>query len=1297
MPSLARRIALVLLCLLATATWAGESKMHFPEEQIPRLNVPHMATAPTIDGTIDGNEWRNAVKVMGVVSTHSLSYKDRPISFWLAWDATHLYLATRSDILPGHRLYRSKRDRFTTAVVYDDSFEFGVFLHDRNKLEGEHSSYLKFILNSLGSGEYMKIYPSIGQNMYNWQPEMQIANRLYEQDDRRWWDMEVAMDLQDLQLSSAHKAGDKIDMLLAADLKNPEWQWLDFPSASGHLEHYGFPRLVLTNDQPYIQIERIAGLHDEKLDLKAAIYNPSPAPVTVNAVVAVNYAPPPSRKEPVKAVVDEQRTLTIPARGAVRVDLEKAFPGLAYEFTQWGAPTNQSSLRFAVTRADAPAAAPVYHYACSFSGTNKNYLKATPRTTVFDYDMQFNPVSNRLFLAGDTLDAQIPAGAKPAALTYAITREGATVKEGRIVQYVNFKYEDLVEMPALPSGKYQVALALVDAQGKALVSRNDISFLKKDEAKEFAAWWGKKFGDPEKVLQPFTPLTVKGTTVACTRREYQLDGLGLPRQIIANGGKVLTRPARIVVTVGGKAHSVPTTGKLTFTRKQGWRVEFTGASAVAGVAFTVTGWMEQDGLVNLALTYAPQRTPVAIEGLRVEWPVDDQLGSWMSCIGGTGGNYSARTIGKVPDGQGPVWNTLKDIGKAGSTMIIGNWQSNLWVGNEQRGLLWCADSDRGWVPNDATPAHSLVRTGAEVAIWNSLIHLAPGEKAYLLEAQRTVQLQYNATPFRHFAPGWRLTQVSAANGFSRPDYKTNEKTKQEYFSILSMPSTDVKEWPDYYARYQAKAAAAAKPGWYSIGPRLTWFLTNQIALRGYMDKSTEPGLYSYFSADWWPGNESLNPSYQDYMMYLMDRHIREGGVTHYYYDISFSRSERNLIAGLGYRLPDGRVQPTSMDAMLREWYRRSWALSLENGLYPGGVSGHATNSICLRALPWTDAILDSEYPMKDPIAVYPSDRMIAMSCPHTFGVNISHLGFMHPDWAALHDSAQGGSGFPFNSTPFRHFGITAGDVQFLPYWRNQQVVKPAEPGVLASIWTRPGAAVVQVLNYGPDPDGQETTRSARLTLNLRALGVPAGAKPGQVRIREMLPNGGRIAGHSKLFAWYGQLPDASRWKNDEQPKIRPAAAPTLDVATGVLDGVELYYHDSRYLLVTWDEKAVPAEKWTGIFTGKQLADVLEWGINRPAVKALTAAEVTASVQAPAGVHVQVWRQPGTVLLRVANPSTKATDATLTLDLDRLGVKVKRLWTGYTQCVGGTLDAETGAVTVKGIKPGAAAVVTIDTF
>ncbi len=1284
--------------LAAASAWGAGGKLIYDEGLIPRFNVPKIEKAPKIDGVIDPAEWRQAAKVTGVVSTHSLAFKDRPVFFWMAWDAKHLYIAARSDVLPGHRLYRNSRERHTVNVVFDDAYEFGLFMHDRNKPESEVSSFLKFILNSLGAGEYMKIYPSIGQNMYNWQPEMDIANRLYEADGKQWWDIEIAMDLDDMQMPVDNKAGDKVDILLSGDLKNPGWQWLDFPSASGHLEHYGFPRTVLTDNQPYVQVEHLTGLHDEKLDLEAIIHNPSKDPVVVTAAVSVKFDSPPSVKEEPRVVVDEKQTLTIPAGGSMPFTVAKAFPGLAYEKTKWGAAVNASKLRFDIVRDNAPAAAPVYHYACEFAGTDKSYLESTPRTNDFEAGIKFNPAVNKIELSGDTLDAKIPSGSKPAALIYAVEKEGKSIASGRITQYANLIYTDIVALPVLEAGRYQVTLALVDEAGKTLVSRNDLFFAKKDEAKEFAHWWTNSIGRTDRILPPFEPLVVKDGSVSCTRRVYQFDGLGLPLQIVAKNGPVLANPARVVVTVGGKEIVVPAPGQVKFTSRQEWRVEFEGRSEAAGLVFSVKGWMEQDGLVNLDLTFAPAKTgtPVAVEDLRVEWPIEDSLGSWMSCIGGVGGNYAPRTIGKVPDGKGQVWDTLSGIGKAGSKMLVGNWENNFWVGNDQRGLCWFGDSDQGWVPNDNTPAHSLFREKGVVVLRNHLINLPKGSAAFVLESPRTVNLQYNATPFRNFAKGWRLTQVSAANGFSAPNWKANEKEKKEYFSILSMPSRDTNEWPYYLAKYKATAdGIAQKEGWYSIRPRLHTFLNNQIALRGYMDKTLEPGLYDYFRADWAPGEETLNASYRDYMIYLMSRHVREGGLAHYYFDISFTRSIANLIAGMGYRLPDGRVQPGSMDGTLREWYKRTWALMAENGLYPGGVSGHATHSIPLKALPWTDAILDSEYPMKDPITVYPMDAMIAMSCPHTFGVNINHLGFMHPLWASLHDASTGGGGSLFNSEPFRHFGIAAGDVEFLPYWRNQKVVKPADPGVLVSLWKRPGKVVVQALNYGLDPEGKEKTRSGKMTLDLKALGVPAGVKPAQIRISEIRPDGGRISAHSKIFDWYQQIPDTLRWKNDENPKVRPAVTPTLNPAKGLVDGFDLFYHDSRFLLITWDEEMKPVPE--GVFSATNLPAALEWGLNRPETVALDAAAATAVVKSDdQTLQFRVWTRPGTVMLLVANPGAKAVNAGLTLDLDKLGVKVPKLWTAYTQCLGGKLDAVTGQVSLK-VDAGESRLVFVDTY
>lgn len=1290
-----KQAVLCLTILICAGTLAFGAT--YTDDQVVRFNVPHISKAPVIDGRISPDEWRQATKVMGVIGLqYGGKFIDRPVSFWVAWDQQHLYIASRIDVLPGHRLYRTRRERYDTGNVFDDAFEYGIFMHDRNKKVGEASGFMKMVINSLGSGEYMKIYPSIGQNMYNWQPDNAVADQIYKADGQEWWDQEISMDLASLDMPVPNKVGDLVDILLAADMKNPGWQWLDFPSASAHLEHYGYPRTILTNDQPYIQIERFSGLADNKLDLKTTLYNPGDKPVSLEASVDIDYTATPGKDAKARSVVAEKQTITVPAHGSARFDLDKSFPDLTYTKNNWGGFENASEYKFVVRPSGDPKAAPVYQFKCAFAGPDTVNLKADPRLTAFDYDMQFNPVNGNLLLSGDTLDAKIPEGSKPDAMTYTVTKGGQPVKSGKITQCIHFKYDDMIRLPGLAAGKYNVKLALVDASGKELVARDDISFEKKDESKDFAKWWNNKLGDTDKVLKPFEALKVKGSSVSCTRREYQLDGLGLPAQIVSNGGNLLARPARLVVTVGGKEYPVPIKGGVAFTSKKDWRVEFTGAkTSIAGVTFSSKGWMEQDGLVNIELTYAPQSSPVAIDALRVEFPIDGTDGSWMSCIGGIGGNYAPRFIGKVPDGQGLVWDTLSKIGKMGSTMLVGNWENNLWVGNEYRGFCWFADNDKGWVQNDKSPAHSIVRTGKAVEVRNNIIDQPKGENAFVLSAPRTVQLQYNATPFRHLAKGWRLNQVSAANGFASPKYKTNEKTKQEYFSILSMPSTDLSEWDDYYKEYKEAAANASKRGYYNPSPRLTTYLTNQIALRGYMDKTTEPGLYDYFRADWVPGNESLNKSYTDYMAYLMNRHMREGGVTHYYFDISFSRDSVSLPAGLGYRLPDGRVQPTSMDGTLRDWYKRVWALAQENNLYPGAVSGHATNSICLKALPWTDAILDSEYPMKDPITVYPPDRMIALSHPETFGVHICHLGFMNPNWAAMHDCQMGGAGGLFSTAAFRHFGITREDVEFVPYWRNKRVVKKTAQGELVSIWRRPGAAIIAVLNYGLDPEGQEKSRAGDMTLDLKALGIPSAACVTSVRDLWTAPQ--KMDSHLSSYKWYQDTPEEpvpNSWPGDKA-KLRKLEQPVLDTATGRLHGFNINYHEVQYVLVTWDEKPTGMAKVKDVFTPEQFQPAIEWGINRPETKMLSAQETASCVKTDGTAKVQVWKQPGSVMLRVFNPTDKPVDANLTLDQAKLGIKVKKLWEQFVQCQGGNLDAETGELNVKAIKPGAAAVVYVD--
>ncbi len=1277
----------------------------FPPEWVTRMNIPQMSEPPTIDGRINAEEWRESVRLMGAASEpHAVDFAGVDLAFHVAWDAEHLYMAGHAPLPPNKRLIRQKRERYTSEVIWDDAFEFGISLLGRNRAEGEVDSFFKFVLNSLGAGEYIRIYPNIGQYLYNWRPEMKIANAVHEIDGRRVWQIEIAIPLEDLSMPREHQAGDPIRLLFNQSMKlGDHFGWNPIPTASGFLVDAQWPTGLLTDDQPFARIERLGGMLEDRVDLAVALVNPTDQPVTIHAKVLVRNegqaTNQPDQNVPDHMALDERQTIEVPAGEEVLFTIDRELEGMTYSYGEYrDTQGRRGYFQMTFTTADAPAAHPVYHFATAFKRKDGPNIFTMPQPELadeaFPLQARFNPVRSNLFLSADTLDAHKLEGRKPAVMTFEVRRDDEVVHTGRIERFVHEKFEGLAELPELEPGTYTVVASLVDAAGQVLLEHEGLSIEKKDEAAEFGAWWGNQIGRTDRLLKPFEPVKVEQsgatTRVAVTRRVYQLDGLGLPAAIDSNGGPVMNQGARVVAVIGGVEHVIEPEGSPQVTRANDWEAHFEGRGRAAGLEATVSGHIEQDGLTDLRITFTPRGQAVALDELRIEWPLDDSLGNWVACIG-VGGNYSARFIDKAPAGEGQVWNTLAHIGNAGSGMTRGNFTGNLWVGNEQRGLLWSADTDEGWVPRDDAPAHSLTRRGDTLVMTNHLISPpAEGDAPFVLDEPRTVQVQYMASPFKHLARGWRLNQGSSASGFSEgPKYKINWDTNEEFFSILSPPFEDKARWPEYFAHTAEVAAQRSREhGLGGVWPRYRGYLANQIAMRGYMMKTREPGLYDYFRADWLDGgNETLNDSYTDYMMYLVDRHIREGGLAHVYYDIAMTMVSDALSAGFGYLLPDGRIQPTSMDGTVREWYKRNWALFQDHGLYPGGVSGHATNAIILKSLPFADAVLDSEFSMPDPIDAYPKDRMIAMSVPHAFGTVIDHLNYMNPHWAALHDSSIGGGmsftaregGSMFRTIPWRLFGITRDDVRFVPYWRNP-IVREKPEQVLVSAWVRPGAAMLAMLNHGES--GSPTDPNAGLpidiALDLEALGVPADLPPSRLCLQEVVIDENRISGRwgAMEYPWFQSLPVIAGDPTDlYHLRQREPIQPKLDASRGILNGFELNHREFRYLLLTWDGH--DAEPNTLALFPQSLHEPLRaWGLLHAQTRELSddqRREVIACDQD--GVVLHAWHRGDGVLLRLHHPGDQPVTATLTLDLDALGLKVEQLWKQFYMPFDLSLQAE----------------------
>ena len=365
-----------------------------------------------------------------------------------------------------------------------------------------------------------------------------------------------------------------------------------------------------------------------------------------------------------------------------------------------------------------------------------------PSPEPFGLSVKFNPVRRNIELSVDVIDYWKKDAVKkvawhvdyiPGIREKALARR---IANGEITEKANDVFHALAVLPPkLAEGRYEVEIMLLDGAGKDLdVVRREIT--KVNEARDFP-WWANKIGNTEKVLPPFEPVKYEGGgIVRCWGREYYLDSLGLPRQLSSSGGETLAAPAYVEIVTGGKKATLNTSGTPSFKVKKDYKIEFRGYARSGNLKFYTTGLFEQDGMLKLDLTITA-RKPTTVDSLALVIPLRKEDAEFMEAHGSPGDSHY--TIGAVPKatrlssdaqkeekkdknkGKKPpakkepaekeireevVWDSSKN---GPSQTGVGTFTPVIWIGNDLRGLLWFADSDKGWVPRDDVHAHEIVR------------------------------------------------------------------------------------------------------------------------------------------------------------------------------------------------------------------------------------------------------------------------------------------------------------------------------------------------------------------------------------------------------------------------------------------------------------------------------------------------------------------------------------------------------------------------------------------------------------
>jgi hypothetical protein len=212
------------------------------------------------------------------------------------------------------------------------------------------------------------------------------------------------------------------------------------------------------------------------------------------------------------------------------------------------------------------------------------------------------------------------------------------------------------------------------------------------------------------VPDPWTPVTVQQVNgeirVSVWGREYRFAKQPLPSQITTAGVELLAQPMRLL--------AFSEKGELAWTQSGCELWERTDEQA------TLLGWqvndavianfvvrVEFDGLMRVDLTLAPLPQPKAsLQRLWLEIPLRKERATLFHYWTGRWG--SAENSGAIPtDGMRLPFKPI------------------VWLGWEEGGLTWCAESDRNWQVAEGNRAIEVVPNGNAVVLRVHLLDTPP--------------------------------------------------------------------------------------------------------------------------------------------------------------------------------------------------------------------------------------------------------------------------------------------------------------------------------------------------------------------------------------------------------------------------------------------------------------------------------------------------------------------------------------------------------------------------------------------
>jgi hypothetical protein len=284
---------------------------------------------------------------------------------------------------------------------------------------------------------------------------------------------------------------------------------------------------------------------------------------------------------------------------------------------------------------------------------------------------------------------------------------------------------------------------------------------------------------PETVLPPWIPASINGSIVSVWGRNYDFSGSSLLNSIESNAGRLLAAPLNLQIKVNDKEGILTFDSPVILQKHKGRIILKRESGEFNGVKASIEYAVEYDGMMFCKLVILPSGKKIG--KLIASIPYSKETAAFIHYVGAPTA-YESQDL--------PKNSCSVKLDEKPGIVFKSGFKTSVWIGNNDRGLLWFAEAEQHWWPKDRNDMIETVRNSDGTVNLN--LNMATAEIPYGNSKELVYEFGLMATPVKPVPAGWRgmnvTAQYDAFKGDSRGNYLIYWPNEWRYMSLDPEPT-----------------------------------------------------------------------------------------------------------------------------------------------------------------------------------------------------------------------------------------------------------------------------------------------------------------------------------------------------------------------------------------------------------------------------------------------------------------------------------------------------------------------------